>query len=396
LFSNSKFTVKLIKILLLMHMDSNSREFQVFVKPVGARCNLYCEYCYYLEKEALQPGERTVLMPDEILEQYITRHIEANTEPIVFFSWHGGEPTLAGIEFFKKAVQIQKRHLPPGIKIMNGIQTNGTLLDDEWGGFLAQEQFVVGISMDGPAEMHDRYRNSKDQKPTFERVLRGYHLLQKFNVFTEILCVVNSFNALYPMEVYRFFKQIGAQYMTFLPLVERMPGTGSGVSGRSVGAETFGLFLSRIFDEWTEKDIGSIKIQIIEEAVRTAFNQDHTLCIFKKTCGGVPVVEYNGDFYSCDHYVEPAYKLGNISRQTLVQLLEHPRQQAFGQAKQDSLPRYCRECEVLDMCNGECPKNRFIRTPDGEEGLNYLCAGYKHFFNHCKPFVNAVAAQYRQ
>jgi uncharacterized protein len=396
LFSNPKFTVKLIKILLLMHMESISREFQVFVKPVGARCNLDCQYCYYLEKEALHPGERAVLMPDEILEQYIIRHLEANTEPIAFFSWHGGEPTLAGIEFFRKAVQIQKRHLQPGIKLMNGIQTNGTLLDDEWGGFLAKEEFVVGISMDGPAEMHDRYRISKDHKPTFERVLRGYHLLQKFNVFTEILCVVNSFNVLYPLEVYRFFKQIGAQYLTFLPLVERIPGTGSAVTERSVAAKAFGMFLSGIFDEWTEKDIGRVKIQIIEEAVRTAFNQDHTLCIFKKTCGGVPVVEYNGDFYSCDHYVEPAWKLGNITRETLVQLLEHPLQQAFGRAKQDSLPRYCRECEVLDMCNGECPKNRFIRTPEGEEGLNYLCAGYRHFFKHCKPFVNAVAARYRQ
>ena len=374
-------------------MNPVSREFQVFVKPVGARCNLDCLYCYYLEKEALYPSGKTVLMPEDVLERYIIRHLEAATERVIGFSWHGGEPMLAGIEFFRKAVEIQKRHQPSGTKIINGIQTNGTLLNGEWCDFLAKEGFVVGISMDGPPGMHNRCRLSKDKKSTFRRVLRGYRMLQKYRIFTEILCVVNSYNANYPLEVYRFFRELGAHFLTFLPLVERLPGSASLVTERTVPAGTFGLFLSVIFDEWTKKDIGAIKIQIFEEAARTAFSQDHTLCIFKKTCGGVPVIEHNGDFYSCDHYVDPAYKLGNISRNTLIQLLDHPKQKAFGLAKKETLPRYCRECEVLDMCNGECPKNRFITAPSGEKGLNYLCEGYKLFFRHCRPFVDAVAAQ---
>jgi uncharacterized protein len=333
-------------------------------------------------------------MSEDILERYIVQHLQASTEQVIGFSWHGGEPTLAGIEFFRKAVEIQKRHQPSGAKIINGIQTNGTLLNKEWCDFLSKEEFVVGISMDGPPGMHDRYRLSKDKRATFSRVLRGYRMLQKYRIFTEILCVVNSDNVNYPLEVYRFFRELGVHFLTFLPLVERLPESVSEVSDRSVPAGLFGVFLNAIFDEWTEKDIGAVKIQIFEEAARTAFRQDHTLCIFKKTCGGVPVIEHNGDFYSCDHYVDPSYKLGNINRHTLAQLLDHPEQRTFGQAKKETLPRYCRECEVLDMCNGECPKNRFITTPSGEAGLNYLCEGYKQFFRHCRPFVDAVADQW--
>jgi uncharacterized protein len=320
--------------------------------------------------------------------------MEAATERIIGFSWHGGEPTLAGIDFFRKAVEIQKRYQPSGTKIINGIQTNGTLLNEEWCDFLAEKEFVVGISIDGPSGMHDRYRLSKDQRSTFSRVIKGYRMLQKYRNFTEILCVVNSYNVNFPLDVYRFFRELDVNFLSFLPLVERLPGTVSAVSDRSVPAGTFGVFLNAIFDEWTEKDIGTVKIQIFEEATRTAFRQDHTLCIFKKTCGGVPVIEHNGDFYSCDHYVDPAHKLGNINRHTLVQLLDHPEQKSFGHSKKETLPRYCRECEVLDMCNGECPKNRFIITPSGEAGLNYLCEGYKQFFKHCRPFVDAVAAQW--
>ncbi|KPL13210.1 MAG: hypothetical protein AMS26_15345 [Bacteroides sp. SM23_62] len=375
-------------------MNPISREFQVFVKPVGARCNLDCQYCYYLEKDALYPFSKLVLMSEKVLERYIIRHLEAATEQIIGFSWHGGEPTLAGIGFFRKAVEIQKRHQPSGTTIINGIQTNGTLLNEEWCDFLAKEKFVVGISMDGPSDMHDRFRLSKDQGSTFSRVLRGYRMLQKYRIFTEILCVVNAYNVNFPLDVYRFFKELGVHFLTFLPLVELLPGTVSTVSERSVPAGNFGVFLNTIFDEWAEKDIGTVKIQIFEEAARTAFGQDHTLCIFKKTCGGVPVIEHNGDFYSCDHYVDAAHKLGNISRNTLAQLLDHPEQKSFGQAKKETLPRYCRECEVLDMCNGECPKNRFITAPSGEAGLNYLCEGYKQFFKHCRPFVDAVSAQW--
>ncbi len=376
-------------------MDNISREFQVFVKPVSGRCNLGCRYCYYLGKEALYPGIKNVLMSDEVLERYITLHLEAATEEVIFFSWHGGEPTLAGIDFFRKVIHIQSRHCPESKRIINGIQTNGILLNREWCGFFAEEGFAVGISIDGPPDMHDRYRVSRDDRPTSGRVLQGLQLLQEHGITPEILCVVNSHNVKYPLEVYRFFKDSGARLLTFLPLVERMEGPGSGVSEISVPARDFGIFLSTVFDEWIEKDIGKVKIQIFEEAARTAFNQDHTLCIFKKTCGGVPVVEYNGDFYSCDHYVDPVHRIGNINGQALSELLDHPLQRAFGKAKQDSLPQYCQQCEVLDMCNGECPKNRFIMTPDGEAGLNYLCEGYKLFFRHCKPFVDAVSAQWQ-
>ena len=376
-------------------MEQISREFQVFVKPVSGRCNLDCRYCYYLGKEALYQGEGAILMNDKTLENYITRHIEANTEELIFFSWHGGEPTLAGLEFFRKAIRLQKKHCPKDKRIINGIQTNAILLNKEWCSFLAEEKFVVGISMDGPAAMHDRNRVGRDEGPTFEGVIRGFQLLKKHGILPEILCVVNSYNVKYPLEIYSFFKEIGASLLTFLPMVEKLEGPGSGVSELSVPARDFGIFLSRIFDEWLARDIGKLKVQIFEEAIRTAFKQEHTLCIFKKTCGGVPVIEYNGDFYSCDHYVEKEHKLGNINDQSLAELLDHPQQVAFGKAKQDRLPLFCRQCELLDMCNGECPKNRFITTPDGEDGLNYLCEGYKLFFSHCKPFVNAVAAQWK-
>ncbi len=376
-------------------MRPTPQEFQVFVKPAGARCNLDCQYCYYLEKQALYPSKKAVLMPEDILESYIIRHLEAVTEGDIWFSWHGGEPMLAGIEFFRKAVEIQKKYQPSGINIINGIQTNGILLNEKWCDFLAKEGFVVGISMDGPPKMHDRFRLSKDQNGTHSLVLKGYRMLQRYHISTEVLCVVNSVNVNYPLEIYRYFRELDAHLLTFLPLVERLPGSVSVVSERSVPAISFGVFLNSIFDEWIEKDIGNMKIQIFEEAVRTAFGQDHTLCIFKKTCGGVPVIEHNGDFYSCDHYVDPANRVGNIDRNTLVQLLAHPDQVAFGQAKEETLPGYCRECEVLDMCNGECPKNRIISTPSGEVGLNYLCEGYKLFFNHCRPFVDAVAVQWK-
>jgi len=370
------------------------REFQVFVKPVGARCNLNCNYCYYLEKDFQGAGEGPGVMSPELLERYITGHLEASSDQSIIFSWHGGEPTLAGIDFYRKALEIQKKYQIPGTKIVNGIQTNGTLLHMEWCKFLKEEGFAVGISLDGPRVFHDRFRTGKNRHSTFDRVLQGYTLLKKYEVPTEVLCVVNAVNVAEPLEIYRFFKELGVKYLTFLPLVERKQGSFSEVTERSVPSLDFGAFLSAIFDEWVEQDIGAIKIQVFEEATRSAFRQEHTLCIFKKRCGGVPVVEHNGDFYSCDHYVDPQYRLGNISRQSLVELLEHPRQLAFGDAKEISLPGFCRECEVLDMCNGECPKNRFITTPAGEAGLNYLCEGYKLFFNHCRPFVNAVAAQW--
>jgi uncharacterized protein len=377
-------------------MNQQSREFQVFAKPVGAECNLRCRYCYYLEKEKLYKHSELIRMPDEILEKYIVSHIGASTEPDIFFSWHGGEPTLAGLDFFRKVVKLQEKYTPSGRKIINGIQTNATLLNDDWCKFLASEGFFVGVSIDGPEEIHNKMRISKDNRGSFKKTLAGYKLLRKHNVQTELLAVVNAENMEYPLEVYRFLKQLGSIYMTFLPLVEKDPLSVTGASSISVESETFGAFLSAIFDEWVSNDIGRIKIQIIEEAARTAFNQEHTLCIFKKTCGGVPVVEHNGDFFSCDHYVDKEHLIGNITERSMAEMLDSDRQRSFGLNKLTSLPEYCLKCEVSEMCNGECPKNRFIRTPDGEPQLNYLCAGYRRFFNHIKPFVDTIASEWRR
>jgi uncharacterized protein len=377
-------------------MVKASREFQVFVKPVGSICNLDCHYCYYLKKEQLYPKGESFRMPDDILEEYIVQHITASPEQVIRFSWHGGEPTVLGLDYFRKIVALQRKHQPSNQRIANGMQTNGTLLDEDWCRFLAKESFAVGLSLDGPQEMHDRYRVTKDQKPTYEQTMRGYELLKKHQVYCDILCVVNAHNVQSPSQVYRFFKQIQAPYVTFLPMVEPRPDAESGVSQFTVPADAWGDFLCTIFDEWRDQDIGRIKVQIFEEAARTAFHQEHSLCIFRPTCGDIPVVEHNGDFFSCDHFVDAEHCLGNIRETPLVELLESPAQKAFGQAKLDSLPRYCQACEVRAMCNGECPKNRFLHTPDGEEGLNYLCAGYKRFFTHCQPFVAEVAAEWRR
>ncbi len=372
-------------------MTKMPREFQIFAKPVGSACNLSCRYCYYPGKKSLYPGKDHFLMTDYILEKYIVQHIKASTETIINFSWHGGEPLLAGIEFYRKVLRLQSFHKPDGKSVLNGIQTNGTLIDEEWCSFLSENNFIIGISIDGPPEFHNIFRTSKDFSPSWHQVISGFQLLKKHGVIPEVLCVVNAENVSHPLIIYNFFKQLGAKYITFLPLVEPEAGTTSGVSRNSVPAEEFGYFLSTIFDEWVEKDIGDIKIQIFEEAARSAFNQEHTLCIFKSNCGGVPVVEHNGDFFSCDHYVNKDHLLGNIMDHSLTYFLDSERQKVFGMNKSISLPEYCIECEVRSMCNGECPKNRIILTHDGETGLNYLCKGYKYFFNHCRPFIEAIS-----
>ena len=371
--------------------DKCSREFQIFVKPAGARCNLRCCYCYYLEKDAMREGSDRFRMKDEVLEEYVRQHIEASRGQEIFFSWHGGEPALAGIDFFRSVVAIQKRLVPEGCRVLNGMQTNATLIDEAWGRFLREEDFYVGISLDGPERFHNSNRKKVDGRGTFAEVMRGLSVLRDHDVPHEILCVVNSENAHAPLEVYRFFKSLDASFITFLPLVERQGYNSAGVTARSVRPADFGRFLSAIFDEWVENDIGKIKVQIFEEALRTAFGQEHTLCIFKPVCGAVPVVEMNGDFYSCDHFVDEVHLIGNIMDSSLDSLLDHPRQKAFGEAKKATLPNYCIDCDVLEMCNGECPKNRFLAAPDGEPGLNYLCEGYRQFFNHCRPFVSEVA-----
>lgn len=370
-------------------------DFQVFVKPVGASCNLACNYCYYLDKTKLLAGFGIHRMTDELLEMYITQHIQASSEQNIFFSWHGGEPTLAGPDYFRRIVEIQKKYLPHDRAVVNGIQTNGTLLDEEWCRFLKKENFIVGISMDGPERFHAVNRFRKDGKSSFDEVLRGYQLLRSYEIPCEILCVVHAQNVHYPLEVYRFFKSLNAEFLTFIPLVERLSPENNQVSGNTVQAKAYGEFLCAIFDEWKTQDIGNVKIQIFEEALRTAFGVDHSLCIFKPTCGRVPVVERNGDFYSCDHFVDSAHLIGNIQENILGDMLESKRQIAFGQAKFESLPKFCLKCEVLNMCNGACPKDRFIEAPDGERGLNYLCQGYKLFFNHCKPFVEQVAGVWK-
>ena len=331
-------------------------------------------------------------MADNVLEQYIVQHITASTDDTILFSWHGGEPTLAGLNYFRRIVDLQQKHKPAGSRIINGIQTNGTLINEAWAQFFASEQFLVGISIDGPDTLHNPYRVTRNRQSTHEKTVRGYRLLQQHGVSCEILCVVNAINVQFPLKIYHYFKQLDAKYITFLPNVVQQKDSVTGVSRETVPSDEFGIFISTIIDEWIENDIGKIKIQIFEEAARTAFNQDHTLCIFKVNCGGVPVVEHNGDFYSCDHYVSPEYLVGNIKESSLADLLDSDRQKAFGLVKSKTLPRYCLECEVRSMCNGECPKNRFIKTPDGEPGLNYLCTGYKMFFNHCRPFVEAIAA----
>jgi len=377
-------------------VTSAAHGFQVFAKPAGAACNLACRYCYYLGKGHRAPEGGSIDMPEDLLGEYIVQHIAASPDDLIRFSWHGGEPAVLGIDYFRTIVDIQRRHCPPGRKIANGMQTNGTLLDGGWGRFLADEGFYVGLSLDGPRELHDKHRVTRDGKPSFDRTMRGYEVLRRHGVPTDILCVVGSHNVRHPPDVYGLFKKIGAPYVTFLPLVDPRPDLEEGVSPESVKADAWGDFLCAIFDEWVDLDIGKIKVQIIEEAARVAFGQEHSLCIFRPVCGDIPVVDRNGDFYSCDHFVDAPHRLGNIRERPLVDLLESPGQRAFGMAKLERLPNVCRECDVRAMCNGECPKNRFVRAADGEPGLNYLCSGYKRFFERVKPFVAEVSAEWRR
>lgn len=373
-------------------MNERAREFQVFAKPAGARCNLDCQYCYYLEKEHLYPEERVHRMSDELLDAYVVQQIAMATGDEILFSWHGGEPTILGLDYFRRLVEIQRRHCPPGKRITNSIQTNGVLLDEAWCRWFAAERFAVGLSLDGPRELHDAYRITKDRRPTHRQVMQSYRLLRRYKVPVDLLCVVHAQNVRRPLEVYRFFKDLGAQYLSFIPLVDPRPDGPGHVSDRSVPAEAFGEFLCAIFDEWIRHDVGQLIVQIFEEAARPALGLGHSLCIFRPTCGDVPVIEHTGDFYQCDHFVTPAHRLGNILETPLVDLLDSPAQAAFGRAKLETLPRYCQACDVRSMCHGGCPKDRIIAAPDGEGGLNYLCAGYRRFFTHAKPLLERMAA----
>jgi len=326
-------------------------------------------------------------MSDEMLETYIRQLIEAHRVPEVTVAWQGGEPTLMGLDFFRRSIEFEKKYCKPGMKILNTIQTNGTLINDDWARFFKENNFLVGLSIDGPREMHDFYRVDKQGGPTFDLVMRGLGYLQKYAVEWNALTTIHHANADHPVDVYRFLRdECKAEFIQFIPIVERQNdanGQPSGlVTDRSVTAEQYGNFLVGVFEEWVRRDVGAVYVQMFDVALANWYGEPSGLCVHSKTCGTALAIEHNGDLYSCDHFVEPKYKLGNISEKHMLQLVSSNQQLKFGQDKYDSLPKYCRECEVRFACHGGCPKDRFISTPDGEPGLNYLCAGYKIFFNH--------------
>ncbi len=383
--------------------------FHIMTKPIGPICNLDCRYCFYLEKESLYPGTREWKMSPAVLEQYIRQYIQAQPAQDVHFAWQGGEPTLLGVDFFRTVIELQQRY-GAGRSIHNALQTNGTLLDDTWGEFLAEHRFLVGVSIDGPPALHDCYRVDKGDAPTFDRVMRGITFLKKHRVDFNTLTVVHRRNAAYPVEIYRFLKDIGSGFLQFIPIVERQAaapdpdglvliqptyGGAAEVSAWSVEPEAYGRFLTGVFDEWVKRDVGRTFVQLFDVALETWMGMEPSLCVFRKTCGSSLAMEHTGDLYSCDHYVYPANRLGNIMESGLDKLAALPRQQAFGRDKHDTLPRMCRDCDVRFACNGECPKHRFTMTPEGEPGLNYLCAGYKHFFHHIDPYMRFMAAELR-
>jgi uncharacterized protein len=371
--------------------------FHVMLKPRGALCNLNCQYCYFLSKEMLYPGSR-FRMADELLEEYTRQYVAAQRVPEVTFAWQGGEPTLMGLDFFRRAVDYQRKYCPPGMRMQNALQTNGTLLDDEWCAFLHENNFLIGLSLDGPRELHDAYRVDKGGNPTFDRVMAATQRMQQHHVEFNILTTVHAANAGHPLEVYRFLRdEVGTQFIQFIPIVERDNDTGfqegERVTNRSVTGEQYGAFLIAIFDEWVRHDVGRVYVQIFDVALAAWLGQRPGLCIFEETCGHALAMEHNGDVYSCDHFVEPRHKLGNLADIPLLDMVGSEQQQRFGQAKRDTLPRYCRECEVRFVCNGGCPKNRVLHTPEGEPGLNYLCAGYRAFFNHIDAPMKFMAAE---
>ena len=392
--------------------------FHLLAKPTGAVCNLDCKYCFFLSKEMLYPGSR-FRMADELLETYIRQLLEAQQVPEVTIAWQGGEPTLMGLDFFKRSIELVEKYKKPGQTVLHTIQTNGTKIDDELAAFFKQHSFLVGLSVDGPQPLHDTYRVNKGGSGTFEQVMRGWHFLLKHGVDVNILCTVHSANADHPLDVYHFFRdELKAQYMQFIPIVERAtvetlpmanqgwserPGgdrplytqIGELVTERSVSPEQYGHFHIAIFDEWVRRDVGKVFVQSFDAALANWVGQP-SLCIFQPTCGNALALEHNGDLYSCDHFVEPAFLLGNIQETHLIELVSSDQQRKFGQDKFDSLPQYCRQCEVLFACYGECPRNRFIHTPDGEPGLNYLCAGYKLFFNHINRPMRLMAELLRR
>ncbi len=402
----------------------------VMAKPAGARCNLNCRYCYYLEKSSLTGGSGD--MDDELLEKFVREYVAAQTTPEVLFIWHGGEPMLRGLDFYRKALKLQRRYAG-GRAVDNSIQTNGTLINDDWCRFFRDNGFLVGVSIDGPEAVHDRLRKNRAGAPTFRRVMRGIELLDRYGVQWNAMATVNSANVTAPEEFYDFFKSIGCRYLQFTPVVERAiklqdgrerlaspsdraampapdsitptgispnpmtpagispnPMTPTGITQDSITPEQWGDFLCRVFDRWWPSDVGKQFVQIFDATLANWMGQPPGICTMARECGHAGVLEHNGDLYSCDHFVFPEYRLGNIWENTLVEMMYSPRQQHFGTAKSSSLPRQCRECEFLFACNGECPKNRFALTEDGEAGLNWLCGGYRRFFAHSAPAMTRM------
>lgn len=384
--------------------------FHILAKPIGPICNLDCKYCFYLEKEQLYAGQPDWAMSEETLESFVRQYIESQKASVISFAWQGGEPTLLGVEFFQKVVALQEEY-SNGKRVENGFQTNGVLLNDEWCEFLSAHKFLVGISIDGPRQLHDHYRVDKGQGATFDRVMKGLGYLKKHGTEFNTLTVVQRNNSYHPQEVYSFLKEIGSGFMQFIPIVERLADApdsdglvlisptandSATVADWSVDPQQFGKFLTDIFDEWVRQDVGRHYVQIFDVALESWMEMEQSLCVFRNTCGGALAVEHNGDLYSCDHFVYPENKLGNILENPILSLVDSAQQRKFGEDKRDTLPRYCRECDVRFACNGECPKHRFTRTPDGEFGLNYLCKGYKDFFHHVDPYMKFMAEELRQ
>lgn len=372
----------------------------VMLKPAGAHCNLACKYCYYLEKNKLYPTAQRHLISDEMLEQFTREYIEAQTMNQVLFTWHGGEPLLRSIDFYRKALSLQQKYAG-GRRIDNVIQTNGTLLTDEWCEFFAQNHWLVGISIDGPQPDHDHYRLTAAGKPSWKKVMQGIKLLKKHGVEWNAMAVVNAYNANHPLEFYRFFKENGCQFLQFTPIVERLTRHEDGrtlasladkdeisLSEASVAPEQWGYFLCAIFDEWVRKDVGKIFVEIFDCTLANWMGVSPGICAYSKECGHAGVMEHNGDVYSCDHFVFPEYKLGNIRDHSLIDMLYGEQQQEFSRLKHSSLPRQCKECDMEFACHGECPKNRFMKDKYGDSGLNYLCPGYYHYYQHVAPYMD--------
>lgn len=369
-----------------------SRPLYVMLKPIGAACNLRCKYCYYLEKKDLYPDSNNFIMPDHILEQFIEQYMNSQTMQQILFTWHGGETLMRPISFYQKALKLQQKYAY-GRQIDNCLQTNGTLLTDDWCRFFKENNFLIGISIDGPQHCHDKYRKSKDNRPSFYNVMKGISLLKKHGVEFNVMGVVNDYNVDYPLEFYNFFKEIDCHYIQFAPIVETIDGE---LAPWSVPAAKWGDFLIAIFDEWVKKDVGQFYIQYFDSTLANWIGQKPGVCTLAKTCGHAGVMEFNGDVYSCDHFVYPEYKLGNIKNQTLTEMMYSPKQLKFGTDKFDSLPTQCQTCKYVFACNGECPKNRICTTSTGEDGLNYLCEGYYKFFDHVAPYMEFMKNELKE